>query len=146
MKIKLISAILLSLITVSCAVSLNKQKDFHQSITGKYWKLITINGQEVKMGGNQEKEQHFKLNESDKSVSGFGGCNGFGGTFELGEGNTIKFSKMLSTMMFCEGLPVSEQSFLTVFETANNYTIQNDTLSLNVGKRAPLATFVAVYF
>lgn len=124
----------------------HRRLDFADSINGKYWKLLTLNGKEVTMGKNQEKEQYFKLIANDNTIEGFGGCNGFGGSFSLGEGNSITFSNMLSTMMYCEGLPVSENAYFSVFETANNYTILNDTLSLNVGKRAPLATFVAVYF
>ena len=48
-------------------------------------------------------------------------------------------------MMICPDVAVNESEFMEVFELADNYTIYNDTLSLNVGRRAPLAVFEAVY-
>ena len=48
-------------------------------------------------------------------------------------------------MMACPDVAVNEADFLEVFELADNYTIVNDVLSLNVGRRAPLAVFEAVY-
>ena len=66
------------------------------------------------------------------------------GTYTLEEGNRIKFSKMGSTMMACPDGIINERDFLEVFELADNYTINNNELSINVGRRAPLAVFEAV--
>ena len=68
------------------------------------------------------------------------------GEYTLEEGNRIRFSNMAVTMKACPDVGVNEKEFLKVFELADNYTIQDDTLSLNVGRRAPLAVFEAVYF
>jgi heat shock protein HslJ len=98
------------------------------------------------MADNQEKEAYFMLKTQDNRVTGFAGCNTFNGTYTLEDGNRIKFDQMLSTLMACPDVDVDESAFLKVFELADNYTIDGDTLMLNVGRRAPLAVFEAVYY
>ncbi|MDQ7917980.1 META domain-containing protein [Mesonia sp. MT50] len=116
-----------------------------EPIVEKYWKLKTLEGQPVKMSKNQEKEIYFTLKMNENRVVGFAGCNGMSGTYKLEEGNRISFSQMATTMMACPDVDVNEADFLKVFELTDNYTINGDTLSLNVGRRAPLAVFEAVY-
>ncbi|MCM4166532.1 hypothetical protein KCTC52924_03468 [Arenibacter antarcticus] len=118
------------------------QKDL---ITEKYWKLKTLEGKEVKMADNQEREIYFMLKTDENRVVGFAGCNTFGGEYSLEEGNRIRFTQLLSTLKACPDIAVSEAEFLKVFELSDNYTIDGDTLMLNVGRRAPLAVFEAVY-
>ena len=115
-------------------------------ILNKYWKLIKLEGAPVQMAANQEREQYFML-KSDGSISGFAGCNQFNGQYELTEGNRISIDKNLAmTLKACPDVDVDESAFMKVFDQTDNYTINGDTLSLNVGKRAPLAVFEAVYF
>lgn len=115
-------------------------------IVGKYWKLKTLEGQDVEMAENQEREIYFTLNSEDQRVNGFAGCNTVSGSYTLEEGNRIRFSNMLTTLKACPDVNVNESEFLKIFELADNYTIVDDVLSLNVGRRAPLAVFEAVYF
>ena len=112
-------------------------------ITDKYWKLITLEGQPVTMVEGQEREVFLTLKSNDKSVNGFAGCNTFSGNFTLEDGNRIKFGTIATTMKSCDGVK-NEHEFLQVLDQADNYTIVNDELSLNVGRRAPLAVFKAV--
>lgn len=116
------------------------------SITNKYWKLITLEGKKVEMAENQEREAYFILKPTENHVTGFSGCNTFTGTYKLQNGWRIRFSQMASTMKACPDVEVNEREFLKVFTLADNYSLHNDTLSLNVGRRAPLATFVSVVF
>ena len=158
MRLSILFLSLFSLVLVSCGgnkkadndASANnetaiEQADFDQQIAGKYWKLITLEGQEVQMVENQEREIFFTLNVDDKTVSGFAGCNSIMGEYEIAEGNRIRFTNMGITMMICPDVAVNESEFMEVFELTDNYTIHNDTLSLNVARRAPLAVFEAVY-
>ena len=158
MRLSILFLSLLSLVLVSCggnkradndATSVDEtvveQQDFDQDIAGKYWKLIKLEGQDVEMVENQEREVYFSLNADDSAVSGFAGCNTITGEYELEEGNRIKFNNMGITMMMCPDVDVDESEFMEVFELTDNYTIHNDTLSLNIGRRAPLAVFEAVY-
>lgn len=120
--------------------------DSQEKIVEKYWKLIKFEGQNIKMADNQEREVYFRLKSDDQSIIGFAGCNTMSGKHELMEGNRIKFSKIGVTMRLCPDVDVNESEFLKVFELADNYSIHNDKLSLNIGKRAPLTVFEAVYF
>lgn len=117
-----------------------------ESITNKYWKLKTLEGKEVKMAENQEKEIYFTLKTDENRVAGFAGCNTLMGAYTLETGNRIRFSNMASTMMACPDVDINDRDFLKIFELVDNYTVNGDELSLNVGRRAPLAVFEAVYF
>lgn len=112
----------------------------------KHWKLKTLEGQEVEMADNQEKEIYFMLHKDENRVTGFAGCNTLSGTYSIEEGQRIRFSQMAVTLRSCPDVDVNESAFLEVFELADNYTLQGDKLMLNVGRRAPLAVFEAVYF
>ena len=115
-------------------------------IVNKYWKLKSLDGKAIQMAENQEREQYFIL-KSDSTVTGFAGCNQFHGQFELRDGDRIRFNENLATTMkACPDVDINESDFLNVFKVADNYSIDGDTLYLNVGKRAPLAIFEAVYF
>lgn len=155
-KISLLALILIT--TISCNTT-KKEKikteenteqkqemDNGDGIVEKYWKLKTLEGKEIKMVENQEKEIYFMLKTNENRVVGFSGCNTFGGTYTLEKGNRIRFTQMLSTLKACPDVDINESEFLKVFEIADNFTINKDVLSLNVGRRAPLAVFEAVYF
>ena len=120
--------------------------DANAPIVEKYWKLKTLEGKDIEMSDNQEREIFFTLKSQDHRVNGFAGCNTITGEYTLEEGNRIRFDKMATTLMMCPDVAFNESDFLKVFELADNYTINGDILSLNVGKRAPLAVFEAVYF
>ena len=108
------------------------KKDANAPIVEKYWKLKTLEGKDVVMADNQEREIFFTLKAQDNRVTGFAGCNTISGEYTLEEGNRIRFDKMATTMMMCPGVDVNESEFLEIFELADNYTINGDILSLNV--------------
>jgi len=121
-------------------------KSHTEKITEKYWKLKTLEGEEFQMADNQEREIYFMLKTNENRLEGFSGCNMFAGSYTLEEGHRIRFTQMASTMKACPDVDVNESEFLKVFELTDNYSIKDDILSLNVGKRAALAVFEAVYF
>lgn len=142
----------LGLMAVSCdttreATSSKKSKpgmeQMNQSIVGKYWKLVELNGQAIKAPKDADREPHFRLKKSKGTVSGNGGCNGFSGNYMIQEGMRIKFSDLISTMMYCEDAKF-ESDFMKALETADNYSVNGDMLSLNKARMAPLARFVHV--
>ncbi len=117
---------------------------FTDAITEKYWKLVELYGQKVTMDKNQQKEVHIILKSSSGALTGYSGCNSLMGGYNTEAGNRIKFSNIAVTLRACDNLD-SEKTFLNALEQADNYTIRNDTLSLNKAKMAPLAIFEAVY-
>ncbi|MDN3619981.1 META domain-containing protein [Polaribacter undariae] len=146
MKTKLIIVFtMIAMITISCNSDKKKNKDtLTNSITEKHWQLKTLEGQEVAKADNLEREIFITLNTDTNSVTGFTGCNTISGEFILKEGNRIEFKKMLTTLKMCPDTAVNESELLKIFEIADNYTIKDNILSLNVGRRAPLAVFEAI--
>jgi heat shock protein HslJ len=67
---------------------------------------------------------------TDGQVAGNVGCNGFGGKYEV-HGDTIKFSDMVSTLMFCEG-PAGDQELgtLAVLQESATYVLDGNTLTI----------------
>ena len=110
-------------------------------LRGTYWKLVELGGRrlETPAGG---KEAHFLLLPGSDRINGNGGCNTFMGTYEESEGSRIRFSQMATTMMACIEAGY-EPEYLKGFDTADNYTLNRDTLSLNRARMAPLDRFVA---
>ena len=63
----------------------------------------------------------------DGRVSGRGGCNGFGGNATV-RGRTIRFSRMVSTMMACApDVMNQEQRFLKTLERVHRWSIERRT-------------------
>ncbi|MEM9965222.1 MAG: META domain-containing protein [Asticcacaulis sp.] len=108
-----------------------------------YWKLVELNGQPVKA---LEREPHLILKAEGNRVTGFGGCNGFSGSYELNEATLrVRFVGVASTLMACaEGMEV-EQGLHEALRATDNYSLSGDNLSLNKARMAPLARFEAVH-
>lgn len=154
MKTPFIFFILVAMTAISCNSSdqsssensqqNNSEMSEEDAIVGTHWKLIKLEGQDVKVAKNQEKEIYFTLEADGNQVQGFAGCNTLNGTYALEDGQRIRFSQMSVTLRACPDVAVDESQYLQVFELADNYTINDGELALNVGRRAPLAVFKAV--
>jgi len=118
--------------------------DTTNMLIGKKWILKELNGVPiVDTSTSSDKKLIFlEFKGAEKTMNGFGGCNGYGGNYELKEGNRILFSHVISTMMACEKMETENQLF-KVFETADNYFCDGKKLQLNKAKMAPLAVFEA---
>src|SRR5688500_5340685 len=77
-----------------------------ESLTETYWKLTELNGLPLPALKEGENETFLRLRTDSARVEGNGGCNGFGGTYELKDGNRIRFSNMISTMMYCSRMEI----------------------------------------
>ena len=119
---------------------LNKQTS---SVIEKYWKLIELNGNTIILTGNPKRQAHLIMKALDNRIGGNGGCNSFFGNYEIPGNNRISFSKIGATKMACNNMEIENQ-FFKVLEMTDNFTMRNDTLSLNKAKMAPLARFVVV--
>jgi heat shock protein HslJ len=121
------------------------QPDTSSLLTGKKWILKELGGIPIIDTGNSadKKAIFLEFKDSAQTINGFGGCNGYGGNYELKEGNRIQFSQVVSTMMACENTD-TETKLFKVFETADNYFCDGKKLQLNKARMAPLAVFEAV--
>ncbi len=120
------------------------EKD-QNKITEKYWKLIELDDQPIAFFDHQQREAHLILKEEDNRVQGHSSCNSFSGTYELSEGNRIRFSPLASTKMACPDM-ITESQLYRILEMTDNYNVNGDFLFLNKAKMTPLAKFEAVYF
>jgi len=116
-------------------------KKDNSGITETYWKLVSMQGNEVSIPEDQ-KEAHIKLMSKEGKVTGSGGCNVLNGSFELGGDNSISFSKVATTMMSCPDME-TEQQFLKVLEKVDSYRVEGNTLLFNDSNGKTLAKFVS---
>ncbi|RFM27829.1 META domain-containing protein [Deminuibacter soli] len=130
-------------ITLSCSCKTQQSTAAAgDGITGKQWRLTELYGQPVTVTGNS-KIPGILLNATDKRITGNGGCNTFNGSYDIKDHSRISFSQMASTQMACIDM-TTETKLLQALQTADNYTISGNQLSLNKARMAPLARFEAV--
>jgi len=114
-----------------------------QNLVEKYWKLLELHGNPI-APVNNSKEAHIIFHIDGNRFSGDAGCNRFMGSYKTKEHNSIAFSSAASTMMMCLDMEIETQ-FLQLLETADSYSVRNDTLILYRANTTPLAKLVAVY-
>jgi heat shock protein HslJ len=98
------------------------------SIQGE-WRLVSFGPGSSQTPAAPDVETSIDFG-ADGMLSGNVGCNSFGGEYSV-DGDTITFSPITSTLMFCEG-PVGDQETVTLnvlFETAT-FTLEADTLTI----------------
>lgn len=113
--------------------------DTAPAISDVRWRLVELMGKPVDSTINN-REPFLLLNAEEQRVNANAGCNNIMGTYELMEGNRIRFSRMASTQMACPDMEIEDQ-LLKVLETVDNYAISEGQLSLNRARMAPLARF-----
>jgi copper homeostasis protein (lipoprotein) len=111
-------------------------------LTGKYWKLVRLNGKSVE---NAQREPFIRFINEDNRVNGNSSCNMFNGKFELTQGNGIKFSPFAMTKMACVGNNI-ENEFMQILEKITNYSLTENELLLQDEYETTLAKFEADYF
>ncbi|UPT66141.1 MAG: META domain-containing protein [Sphingobacteriales bacterium JAD_PAG50586_3] len=109
------------------------------TINGK-WTLTVLNGKKV---GDKEFTNGLAtldINTVDNTGTGFGGCNRFNGSLTIFDGKKIKIEKVISTKMFCEGVP--ENEYMTVLRNATNFSVVDGKLQLKDNSNKVLAVLV----
>lgn len=71
---------------------------------------------------------------TDNGVSGKSFCNGFGGSVKI-DGNAIKFSELMGTMMFCEDVGQAESKYTEGLRSANSFKVVGNKLQLLNGDK-----------
>lgn len=134
-KIICFTLVLITFFISSCKVNESNNVSSNQSIYKK-WVFQKIDG--VEIGSNKPIFIEFF---KDNKFSGISGCNNMFGNFEITNQNQIKFSSVASTKRMCneEDMKIEQQIF-DILNSTNNFSISNNTLFLNVGKRSPLAS------
>jgi len=133
----LVIAILSLAVTTSCNKNQNGTKSQNNpDLTDVKWKLTSLLGKDI-----DDSEAFISFATEDNKVFGNTGCNNFMGTYTLKEGMRFELSPLATTRRMCTDMSVETQ-FLEVLEKADNFSIKDNTLSLQKAKTAPLAVFV----
>jgi len=106
-------------------------------LNGTTWELYSI-GSYSPISGSRT-TIHFE----DGQVSGLGGCNQYGGEYQI-NGNKLTFDKLYMTEMACmspEGIMEQEQRFLKALGDASSFEIMNGQLQISLSGSENL-TFV----
>lgn len=96
-----------------------------------------------KYADNPSGDIYVEFAYGTNSLSGFGGCNRFNGTYLLESKRGIKLTGLISTRMYCPESINQEQMLLQALSTASSYKIKGRKLSLYAGTQL-VATFEAV--
>jgi heat shock protein HslJ len=95
------------------------------TVRGTEWSLVTLNGTAVATTGRKP----TLLLGNDNRASGFAGCNQFSGAYSLGS-DSLKFSNMAMTRMFCADTADLEQGYVAALESIRAYRVSETTLEL----------------
>ncbi|MBK8706482.1 MAG: META domain-containing protein [Saprospiraceae bacterium] len=105
------------------------------------WRLTTIAVDPTPMQVPDSLKLTLRL-QSGK-VDGHGGCNGFGGNYEL-NGNQLIVTGLMQTEMYCEGISDWEQRFLERLQKSESYRLDGSTLEIHCGDMGNLV-FTVVF-
>lgn len=100
------------------------------ALLGTQWQLVSYAGTPVVVGSTVTLE--FR---ADNQVVGQGGCNGFGGMYQIASDGEIAFSQLVSTLMACmdEAVTLQEQEYFSALQDATGFTLDGDQLTIDYG-------------
>ncbi|HYH55231.1 MAG TPA: META domain-containing protein [Anseongella sp.] len=102
------------------------------------WELVSINNNSPDSG---LKAPTLFFAENEKKVNGFAGCNKFFGTYTL-SGDSLTFSGLGSTKMFCEQSMELENQYLGLLAKTENFVVsQNGTVLTLLSAARPVLVF-----
>lgn len=97
------------------------------SLAGSSWDVIAVNNQSGGVQSVVTDSGPSLLFDEDSGVSGSTGCNNFFGIYSTDE-DTIEFSDLGATEVFCEDTADQEVWMLAALAEATTYTIDSQTL------------------
>lgn len=114
------------------------------SILEKYWKLISLNGNPVKVDSTFRKEPHLIIKENNCRVNANGGCNSILSNALIQSTNRISFTQGISTKMACQNMQL-ENDFIEMLTKVKRFSILADELIFYTEELEPLAKFKTMY-
>jgi copper homeostasis protein (lipoprotein) len=114
-----------------------------EALENTYWKLTRLEGRPLPLPPGRE--PHLVLRPGEGQVAGHGGCNAFGGGYEL-DGARIGIGPLRATRMACPPGYQVEGRFLAALERVQGWRVTGDVLELRDAAGVVLARFQAVHF
>ncbi len=120
------------LLSCSATKKAAKGADGKDAVALEYntWELSSIPGFEIE--SNLSKKVTILFTDSTKRVSGNGGCNGYGGTYEM-NGSKLKFGPLMATKMACTPGMKTEDKYMSALRETDNFEISGNKLMLKKG-------------
>jgi len=124
--VTIFTLILISTLATSCG-SIKGGTDA-ELLTAGNWQLESINGKAIAESdfANGAPTANFSI---DYKITGNSGCNQYGGAYNLNDEGGINISQVISTKMFCDGVP-GEALYLEALNNVNIAKIDADKLTL----------------
>jgi len=130
---------LVALVFVGTAAATMSASAADAALTDTNWTLESVRG--IPAVGGRGGVPHMVLGP-DGAVNGSTGCNQMGGGFTV-SGETISFTPMRTTRMYCADAYRTEQELLKAFPEVARFVITGDRLELLTKDGVTLAVFVA---
>jgi heat shock protein HslJ len=102
------------------------------SIDGQ-WRLVSYGSPDIQIPAAPSVETSIEF-DSEERMNGNVGCNSFGGDFKV-EGDTITFSPVMSTLMFCETVADQESGTLAVLRESATFIMDGNRLTVTSADR-----------
>ena len=103
----------------------NEAKNQSKSLYETKWSLRKIHTGKEDFDVNGK--AFIQFDDEKNSAGGNGGCNSFGSSAII-DGNTISFTNIFSTKMYCEEVQESENAYLKTLSLSNRFEIKGGTL------------------
>lgn len=104
------------------------------SITNTEWKLVKLYNEDF---SSLNPRITLKLDEAQKKINGFAGCNRFFGGYDLNQ-STLKFSNTGSTKMFCQDKSEIEDKYFKALSEVQSFQSESGKLFLITGEKTIL--------
>lgn len=111
--------------------------------TGTYWELVAQANEPGRTKSAGAETPGLTFTAGENSVSGYGGCNRFRGTYELKPDYGIRFSEMVITRKMCPDAGDTEDRLMDAFRRTEAWALKGDTLILYGEGAVALARFTA---
>lgn len=131
------SLLLLFTAFIFAACSSSEQISTLATFENTKWVLANLDGKAPT--SNLKGQPYITFVSSTGNVNGNAGCNTFSGSY-TSSGNSLTFSPIAATKMFCDGAMDFEQSFLSLINECDSYLVSNNILTL-YGKDGRKAMF-----
>ncbi|MBS2097412.1 META domain-containing protein [Carboxylicivirga linearis] len=119
-------AVLSVFIMTSCkTMQKNTQSASELFTEDNQWEMTLFQGQTIEEAGFNQKTPHITINKAESKIGGNSGCNSFGGNITIKE-DAIEFGPLMSTKMYCDGVP--EVEFFQILTGEVVYSIKGKTL------------------
>ncbi|MBL0380468.1 MAG: META domain-containing protein [Desulfofustis sp. PB-SRB1] len=97
------------------------------NLTGTFWRLVELNDQPVE--APEGRARAFLSMAADRTLTGYGGCNRFSGTY-LVKGDVFLINRHQASRIVCNGAMAAENDFLTALDETETYRLDQSTLDL----------------